>query len=165
MVALGLTAQDIERVIADNNITLGTLSIADGTRRYNIHFDSQLLTKEDIEGICINHEGRLLTLGEICSITEKTAERDGMVRSDGRNAVSLAVVKQNDAQMNGLKEAMETLLADFRKEYPEIDFKLTRDRTRLLSYSIDNLEMNLLLSPCLRASCCSSSCATGARPS
>ncbi len=145
MVALGLTAQDIERVNADNNITLGTLSIADGTRRYNIHFDSQLLTKEDIEGICINHEGRLLTLGEICSITEKTAERDGMVRSDGRNAVSLAVVKQNDAQMNGLKEAMETLLADFRKEYPEIDFKLTRDQTRLLSYSIDNLEMNLLL--------------------
>ena len=145
MTAMGLGAHDIERAIADNNITLGALSIADGIYRYNIHFDSQLLTREDIEGICINHEGRLVTLGEICKVTEKGAERAGMVRSDGRNAVTLAVVKQNDAQMDDLRGAMETLLADFEEEYPEIDFRLTRDQTKLLSYSIDNLETNLLL--------------------
>lgn len=144
MNAMGLTAQDIERAIADNNLTLGSLSIADGIYRYNIHFDSQLLTKKDIEDICINHEGRLVTLGEICNITERGAERDGMVRSDGRNAVTLAVVKQNDAQMDDLKESMGNLLADFTEDYPEIDFRLTRDQTTLLSYSIDNLETNLL---------------------
>lgn len=145
MTALGITTQDIERAIADNNITLGALSIADGIYRYNIHFDSQILTKEDIESIYINHDGRLVTLGEICDMEEKTAERTGIVRADGRNAVTLAVVKQNDSQMEDLQKGMENLLSDLAGEYPEIDFTLTRDQTRLLSYSIANLETNLLL--------------------
>ena len=145
MDALGLSSADIEKAIADNNITLGALSIADGIYRYNIHFDSQILTKDDIANIYLNHEGRLMTLGEICEITEKTASRSGMVRSDGRNAVTLAVVKQNDAQMADLQKEMDSLLEDLRKEYPEVEFTPTRDQTRLLSYSIGNLETNLLL--------------------
>lgn len=145
MEALGLTAADIEKAISDNNITLGALSIVDGIYRYNIHFDSQILTREDIAAIYINHDGRLLTLGEICDITEKTATRSGLVRSDGRNAVTMAVVKQNDAQMKDLQDGMGTLLEDLGKEYPDIEFRLTRDQTQLLSYSISNLEQNLLL--------------------
>ena len=145
MDALGLTASDIERAISDNNITLGALSIVDGIYRYNIHFDSQILTKEDIAAIYINHSGRLVTLGEICDITERTATRSGLVRSDGRNAVTMAVVKQNDAQMKDLQEGMTKLLDDLGKDFPEINFQLTRDQTQLLSYSISNLEQNLLL--------------------
>ncbi|MDE6697278.1 MAG: efflux RND transporter permease subunit, partial [Muribaculaceae bacterium] len=145
MDALGLTASDIERAISENNITLGALSIVDGIYRYNIHFDSQILTKEDIAAIYINHSGRLVTLGEICDITERTATRSGLVRSDGRNAVTMAVVKQNDAQMKDLQDGMAKLLEDLGKEFPEINFQLTRDQTQLLSYSISNLEQNLLL--------------------
>ncbi|MDE6521858.1 MAG: efflux RND transporter permease subunit [Muribaculaceae bacterium] len=145
MDALGLTASDIERAISDNNITLGALSIVDGIYRYNIHFDSQILTKEDIAAIYINHGGRLVTLREICDITERTATRSGLVRSDGHNAVTMAVVKQNDAQMKDLQEGMAKLLEDLGKEFPEINFQLTRDQTQLLSYSISNLEQNLLL--------------------
>lgn len=145
MDAMGLTAADIERAISANNITLGSLSIVDGIYRYNIHFDSQILTKEDIAAIYINHNGRLVTLGDICSITERTATRSGLVRSDGRNAVTMAVVKQNNAQMSDLQEGMDALLEDLGREFPDIDFRLTRDQTQLLSYSISNLEQNLLL--------------------
>ena len=34
-------------------------------------------------------------------------------------------------------------MEDLRKEYPDISFDLTRDQTRLLTYSIDNLGQNL----------------------
>lgn len=144
MTAIGLTTDDIRKAIADNNITLGALSIVDGIYRYNIHFDSQILTKEDIENIYINHGGRLLQLREICTIKEKPAQRDGIVRSNGKNAVTMAVVKQNDAQMEDLQVQMDLLLAGLEADYPEIDFQLTRDQTRLLAYSISNLEANLL---------------------
>ena len=145
MGTIGLTTADIEKAIADNHITLGALSIVDGIYRYNIHFDSQILTKEDIASILINHQGRLVSLGEICRISERPATRTGLVRSDGRNAVTMAVVKQNDARMKDLQEGMDKLLTDLRMEYPEIEFRLTRDQTQLLSYSISNLEQNLLL--------------------
>ncbi len=143
--ALGLTTQDIETAIKKNNITLETLSVVDGLYRYNIHFDSQLLTKDDVANIYINHDGRLLQLKDLCSIEEQVAQRNGIVRHGKDNAITMAVIKQNDAQMADLQQGMEELLEDMRKEYPDIRFELTRDQTYLLTYTIGNLKTNLLL--------------------
>lgn len=143
--ALGLTTQDIETAIKKNNITLETLSVVDGLYRYNIHFDSQLLTKDDVANIYLNHDGRLLQLKDLCSIEEQVAQRNGIVRHGKNNAITMAVIKQNDAQMADLQQGMEELLEDMRKEYPDIRFELTRDQTYLLTYTIGNLKVNLLL--------------------
>lgn len=141
----GLTVSDIETALANNNITLGALSIVDGIYRYNVHFDSQILDITDIGNIYLNHQGRLLQLKDICIINEKTAKKDGLVRANGKNAVTMAVVKQTDARMEDLKDCMNTLLNNLRNEYPDIEFSITRDQTQLLTYSISNLETNLLL--------------------
>ncbi len=141
--SLGVTVSDLENAIKRNNITLEALSVVDGLYRYNIHFDSQLLTRQDIEDIYINHDSRLIQMKDVCSIKEKTAARNGLVRHDGKEAVTLAIIKQNDARMEDLQQSMDALLDDMRKEYPDVRFELTRDQTRLLSYTISNLEDNL----------------------
>lgn len=143
LLSMGLDMETLSKAIQSNNITLGALSVVDGLYRYNIHFDSQLLNREDIENVYINHEGRLVQLKDLCRVEEKLASRAGLVRHDGKNAVTMAVIKQNDAQMEDLQESIEGLVEDLRKEYPDISFDLTRDQTRLLTYSIDNLEQNL----------------------
>lgn len=141
--AMGLTTQDIETAIKKDNITLEAISVVDELYRYNIHFDSQLLTKDDVANIYINHDGRLLQLKDLCSIEERVAQRNGIVRHDKQNAVTMAIIKQNDAQMDELQQSMDKLLEDMRKEYPDIQFKLTRDQTYLLTYTISNLKQNL----------------------
>ncbi|MBQ8273967.1 MAG: efflux RND transporter permease subunit [Bacteroidaceae bacterium] len=143
--AMGMSVSDIESAIKRNNITLEALSIVDGIYRYNIHFDSQLLTKKDIEDIYINHQGRLFQLKDVCSIEEHIATRNGLVRHDGKECVTMAIIKQNDARMEELKQSMDELLDDMRKEYPDINFQLTRDQTRLLQYTIENLKGNLYM--------------------
>ena len=143
--AMGMSVSDIESAIKRNNITLEALSIVDGIYRYNIHFDSQLLTRKDIEDIYINHQGRLFQLKDVCSIEEHTATRNGLVRHDGKECVTMAIIKQNDARMEELKQSMDELLDDMRKEYPDINFQLTRDQTRLLQFTIENLKGNLYM--------------------
>lgn len=143
LLSMGLDMETLSKAILSNNITLGALSVVDGLYRYNIHFDSQLLNREDIENVYINHEGRLVQLKDLCRVEEKLASRVGLVRHDGKNAVTMAVIKQNDAQMEDLQKSIEGLVEDLRKEYPDISFDLTRDQTRLLTYSIDNLGQNL----------------------
>ena len=143
--AMGMSVSDIESAIKRNNITLEALSIVDGIYRYNIHFDSQLLTRRDIEDIYINHQGRLFQLKDVCSIEEHTATRNGLVRHDGKECVTMAIIKQNDARMEELKQSMDELLDDMRKEYPDINFQLTRDQTRLLQFTIENLKGNLYM--------------------
>ena len=143
--AMGMSVSDIENVIKRNNITLEALSIVDGIFRYNIHFDSQLLTKKDIEDIYINHQGRLFQLKDVCDVEEHIATRNGLVRHDGKECITMAIIKQNDARMEELQQSMDELLEDMQKEYPDIQFQLTRDQTRLLSYTIENLKGNLYL--------------------
>lgn len=143
--AMGLTVSDIESVIRQNDITFEALSIVDGLYRYNVHFDSQLLTKKDIESIYINHRGRLLQLKDICNVEEHTAAKNGLVRHDGEECITMAIIKQSDAQMDELLLNMDKLLTDMRKEYPDIKFQLTRDQTRLLNYTIESLKDNLYI--------------------
>lgn len=140
---LGLTTHDIEAAIQRNNITLEALSVVDGLYRYNIHFDSQLLTKDDVANIYINHDGRLLQLKDLCRIEERVAQRNGIDRHGKHNAVTMAIIKQNDAQMADLQQSMDNLLENMRHDYPEIEFELTRDQTYLLTYTISNLKANL----------------------
>lgn len=145
MQALGISNSDIEEAISDNNIVLAALSVRDGIYRYSIHFDSQIISVHDIENIYLQIEGRLLQLKDICKVEESAAERKGIVTSDGNNAITMAVIKQSDAQMSSLQNRVDTLMSDLVKDYPELKFNITRDQTQLLSYSMSNLEWNLVL--------------------
>lgn len=145
MEALGFTNQDVETAISNNNIILEALSIRDGIYHYSVHFDSQILTVADIENIYLRREGRLVQMKDLCAVSEVPAPRSGMVKSNGKDAVTLAVIKQNDAQMSDLQESIASLIKDMKTDYPDLRFEVTRDQTRLLSYSMENLEWNLVL--------------------
>jgi len=141
----------LENAIQENNVSLGALSIKDGQYRYSIHFDSRIVSKEDIENIYINHNGRIYRFRELCEIVERPAKRNGLVRSGEESAVTMAIIKQNDAKMADLQEGIEALITDLEREHPGIRFELTRDQTRLLAYSIGNLKSNLWLGAVLAA--------------
>lgn len=145
MQALGITNSDIEKAINDNNIVLTALNIRDGIYRYSIHFDSQVVSVHDIEDVYLQKEGRLLQMRDICKVEETAQTRKGIVETDGNNAITMAVIKQSDAQMSSLQNKVDTLMSDLGKDYPELKFKITRDQTQLLSYSMNNLEWNLVL--------------------
>lgn len=145
MLSLGITNNDIERAISNNNIVLEALSVRDGIYHYSIHFDSQILSTQDIENIYLRHEGRLLQLKDICHVEESAAMRKGFVTSDGKDAITMAVIKQSDAQMGDLQKSVDTLMSQLNKDYPELTLKITRDQTQLLSFSMHNLKWNLVL--------------------
>lgn len=145
MRALGISNSDIEKVISDNNIVLTALNVRDGIYRYSIHFDSQVVSVRDIEDIYLQKEGRLMQVKDICKVEESAQTRKGIVTSDGSNAITMAVIKQSEAQMSSLQNRVDTLMSDLGKDYPELEFKITRDQTQLLSYSMNNLEWNLVL--------------------
>ncbi len=151
LTSMGADISLLESAINSNNVQLGALSIKDGMYRYNIYFDSKIVTKEDIENIYINHNGRIFQFKELAEIIERPAKRSGMVRSNKENAVTMAIIKQSEAKMEDLQVSMDKLIKEFEKEYPDIKFELTRDQTQLLSYSISNLQNNLLVGALLAA--------------
>ncbi len=143
--SLNISVADLEEAIKENNLILGNLSIKDGYYLWNIHFDSQIRGKEDIENIYLKINGRLYLFKDLAAVTHESAPVNGMVRSQGRRAVTFAVIKQSDARMSDLKEALDNLMATFKVEYPNVSFNVTRNQTELLDYSIDNLKDNIIV--------------------
>lgn len=140
-----MTVDDLETAVRYSDIRLGSLTIRDGEYRYDVKFDTRSTSAKDIASIWINWNGRLMQVGDLAQVFVHPAGRDGLVRSDGEDAVCLAVVKQSDARMADLRKAMSALTDNFAAEYPSLSFKVTRDQTRLLEYSINSLLKNIIL--------------------
>ena len=69
----------------------------------------------------------------------------GASLSNGKRAVTLAVIKQADENMDNMKEALQEVTAYFATVYPDIEFSISRNQTELLDYTISNLKQNLSL--------------------
>ena len=140
----GITMSTVESALKKADVTLGSLTIRDGEYQYSVKFRSVVSGRSDIENIFLKINGRLFRLKEFARVVEHPRKRQGMVLSDGRDAVSLAVVKQADARMSKLKEELDKQLRQFRRDYPDVEFTVTRDQTELLDYSISNLVNNII---------------------
>ena len=141
----GLSYSDFEAAVSSANIRLGSLSIRDGEYSYNVKFDARVGTAEDLASIWLKSNGRLFQIKDMADVSLVPAKGTGLVRSDGEEAVSLAVIKQREARMRELKNAVNVLLENFEQDYPQLSFTLTRDQTELLEYSIRNLIWSIIL--------------------
>jgi len=140
----GITLADFEDCISEADVQLGSLTIRDGQYRYNVRFDSKITSADAIAEIWFIKEGRLLQIKDVASVKAQPGKRLGLVRSDGKQAVCLAIVKQSDARMSDLRKAMDALLSQFSEDYPQLEFTVTRDQTTLLDYSIKSLLQNII---------------------
>ena len=145
LLQMGMTMPEFENCVKSSNIRLGSLTIRDGEYRYNVKFDSRASSSEDIANLWFKKEGRLLQIKDVATVMVHPAKRTGLVRSDGEDAVCLAVIKQSEAKMSDLKSAMDRLMDSFAKDYPQLRFEITRDQTRLLEYTINNLLQNIIV--------------------
>ena len=141
---LGMSQIQFENIVNSSNIHLGTLAIHDGQYRYNVKFLSSVADSEDIANLWFRSGDRVLQLKDIAVIEHQPAKKTGLVRSDGKRAVCMAVIKQSDARMADLRRSMDSMMKEFSKDYPDICFTVTRDQTQLLEYSINNLVQNIV---------------------
>lgn len=145
MEAAGLSTSDLAMLIGQADINLGNISVSDGDRSFDVRFESVVTGPSDMEDIWVNVGGRALRTGDMARVSEKSQPVQGYVLSDGKRAVTLAVIKRSDARMDALKNSVSTLMDSFEDEYPDLQFTITRDQTELLDYSMDSMFKNLAI--------------------
>jgi len=141
----GITLNDLESALNSNNIEPGSMTVRDGYYEYNIKFSTLLRTPEDVQNIYIRKNDRIFQLKELAKIAVVPEMETGASISNGKRAVTLAVIKQADENMDNMKEALQEVTEYFATVYPDIDFSISRNQTELLDYTISNLKQNLSL--------------------
>lgn len=142
--ALGVSLEDLESKIKAYDLNIGSLLIKDNQYQYDVRLGNSLDNIQEIENIYLNVNNRLFQLKELAQVLEHPQKRTGLVLSEGNEAVTMAIIKQSDARMGDLKMALNTLMEYLKQDYPNIDFSITRDQTKLLDYAINNLFQSLL---------------------
>lgn len=141
----GINEELLCQLIQEANIQLGNITIQEGNYNYTLRFESTTTSKEDIENIYLRLNDRVLQIKDIAQVIERPQQSGGMIISDGDRGISIAVIKRSNARMSTLKHATERVLNSLSEEYPEIQFRITRNQTELLESSINSMIENILL--------------------
>jgi multidrug efflux pump subunit AcrB len=142
--ALGISLNELESNIRAYDIEVGSLLIKDSQYQYNIRLGSSLSNVQEIENIYIKKNSRLFQLKELAQVIAQPQSRVGLVLSDDKEAITMAVIQQSGARMENLKVSLNSLVTQMNKDYPEIDFAITRDQTKLLDVAINNVKQDLI---------------------
>ena len=145
MAITGITVEDIENALAANNVEPGSMLVRDGYYEYNIRVATVLRTPEDVENIHIRKGERLMQLKDFCQVNVVSQKEQGLSVAGGKRAVTLAIIKQSDENMDAMKEKLKETTDYFASLYPDIEFSVCRNQTELLDYTISNLQENLTL--------------------
>ena len=144
MRSLGITDNDITQAVRLNNINIGSILVKDGKYLYNLEFSSYLKDIRDVEDIYMKKGSRILQIKDFADVGIRQERPAGVYYSNGKRAISLAIIKESKAKMASLETKMAEMLNIFRKDYPQMEFEISQDQTRLLDYSITNLKQSLL---------------------
>ena len=142
--AIGVDETALSSAIQNANVSLGSLSIRDGEYRFDVRFESTVVTREDVENVWLKLGGRTYQIKDLAEVREEQQRAKGMVTADGEQCISMAVIKRTDARMAELRDGIQDLMQVFEREYPDLNFQITRDQTELLDYSINNMVRNLI---------------------
>lgn len=144
LAALGINLSELESAIKTYDIEVGSLLIKDNQYQYNVRLGASLNTIQEIKDIYIKKSDRLFQLKDLASIVEHPQKRTGLVMSDDKEAISMAIIQQSDARMENLKTSLNSLVERLKNDYPNIEFSVTRDQTKLLDYAISNIKQDLV---------------------
>lgn len=120
MAARNLTVADVEAALRQNNVELPAGEIESTTRLFTVRLDSRLTNPQQFRDIVVAEAGgvpiRLSTLARV----EKGVEDDStIVRSNGLNAIGIAVLRQSQSNTIAISKAVRKQLATLNTQLPE----------------------------------------------
>lgn len=144
LTSYGLSASDISAAIRSANQELGSLSMRDGQYRYFVRVANVLRNLEQIKNIPIKTIDGYIPLYRIASVSQSPEKPLGYHMYKNSECLVMTIQKQANARMTKLMPDIYKTIEDFKKDYPQIRFEITRDQKFLLDAGISNLYQDVL---------------------
>jgi multidrug efflux pump len=113
MQSAGITFDDISNAVQRENLDVSGGLLEVGTMRRNIQLKGQLKTAFDIQKIVLrNTSGSPIYLKDIATIVDTTKERESYARLDGKNVVTLNIIKRSGENLIETSEGVKTIVKE-----------------------------------------------------
>jgi hydrophobic/amphiphilic exporter-1 (mainly G- bacteria), HAE1 family len=151
--AYGLTVDQVGNAIGRQNTEIPGGSFIAGPSEISMRTMGRLRSVQEFEKIVLSYkDGSVITVGDVARVTDSNEEVRSQTRLDGENAVSMSIRKQSGSNTVTVVDRVLARLEGIRATLPsDISVKPTRDQSRFIRKSFEEIQLHLILGGVLAA--------------
>ncbi|MFA5329173.1 MAG: efflux RND transporter permease subunit [Prolixibacteraceae bacterium] len=149
MQAAKVTFSDIERAVAMENMTISGGSLTNNGIRNTVRIKGQFADVETLKNIVVqSSSGAYVKLTDIADVEDSFKEQESYARLDGKNVITLNVVKKNGANLLDASDQIKDIVENELKghEYPkDMEVTITGDQSRFTRNTLEELNNTIII--------------------
>ncbi len=120
LAARKLTVADVQTALLRNNVELPAGEVTSRDRQLTVRLNSRLQSIEDFRDVVVDRvAGYAVRLGDVARVEPGVADDSTIARSDGRDAVGIAVQRQSQSNTLEISNAVRAEIDRLRPTLPE----------------------------------------------
>ncbi|MFT3703941.1 MAG: efflux RND transporter permease subunit [Agriterribacter sp.] len=148
MRSANVTFNDISNAVASENmdVTGGLLEVGDTKR--TMQLKGQFHTAADIEKVVVRGPtGGAIYLKDIAQIKDTTKERESYARLDGKNVITLNIVKRSGENLIETAEQVKKIMAEMQSDQlpKDLNVTITGDQSKNARHSFNELVNSIVI--------------------
>ncbi|HEY0876980.1 MAG TPA: efflux RND transporter permease subunit, partial [Zeimonas sp.] len=146
LAGFSLTPGDVEDALRGQNVELPSGRIESRQREFTVVSQSDLQRVNEFENVVLrNVNGYAVRIRDVGRVTLAPQDERSIVRFNGRDAISLGLIKQATANPLTLAQALKAELPRLREELPEgLTVEIANDNTLFIERSIESVYVTIL---------------------
>jgi len=151
--AYGLTAAEVTRAIANQNLMLPGGNLAQGSRELTVRMKGRVNSVPEFDGIVVaTRAGAQITLAQVGRAEDGTEEAETAGNVDGKSAVILAVQRQSGTNTVAVVDEVTKRLNAMRSRLPAgYKLEIVRDQSDFIKDSVKTVQEHLIVGAILAA--------------
>ncbi len=148
MQAANVTFDDIANAIQYENMNISGGLLDVGTMKRNLQLKGQFKTASDISQVLIrNTSGAPVYLKDIATIKDTTKEQESYARLDGKNVITLNIVKRSGENLIETSDAVKAIVKDMQSSYlpKDLNVVITGDQSKQTRSSFNDLVNSIVI--------------------
>lgn len=148
MQAAKVTFSDIERAVANENLTISGGSLTANGTRNTVRIKGQFTNIENIRNIIVqSSSGALVRLSDIAGVNDGFEEQESFARLNGKNVITLNVIKKSGANLLDASDQIKVIVDDLiAREYPKgMEVTVTGDQSRFTRNTLEELNNTIII--------------------
>ena len=148
MQSAGVTFDDITGAIRRENLDISGGLLEVGNMRRNLQMKGQFRSAADIAGMIIRNEnGAPVYLKDIATIIDTTKERESYARLNGKNVVTLNIIKRNGENLIESSDEVKKIVEAAREDFlpKDLNVMITGDQSIKTRTSFTDLVNSIII--------------------
>jgi HAE1 family hydrophobic/amphiphilic exporter-1 len=151
--AVGLTARDVQRALAAENVEIPGGDVIQGERSLQLRVSGRISDPKEFGLIpLVNRGGKVIRVADVAEVIDAPRDPESVATVDGDEVVILSVRKQSGANTVAVVEALRERIAEVEESIPpSYRLEIVRDESEFISNSIHAVQEHLIVGGFLAA--------------